>query len=493
MSDLVSTAQFASRFPGLDRPLAIVDIETTGGSVTRDRITEIGIVEVDENGVREWSTLINPGMAIPPTIQRFTGITDAMVADAPRFEQVAKAIFQRLERKVFVAHNVRFDYGFLHNAFASLGFPLSLELLCTVKLSRALYPEHRRHSLEMIIQRFGIETDARHRALADARATYTFLCRAAAERSPELFMQAVQAQTRRPSIPPGLDPACLDRLPNGPGVYYFYGENNSLLYVGKSVDVRKRVMSHFTADRASARGMAMCQQVRDIQVQPTTGELSALLLEAEEIKTRQPLFNRRLRRVSTLYTLQLHKDAQGVLRPEIMEAPSASRDRRMYGLFPSKKKARNALIDTGKQFGLCDHVIITPAPLNSPCMGRQLKHCKGLCTGDWSAAQHNVSLMDALGSLALKAWPYPGPAALIEYRNPVDEASPHTLFLLDNWCVLATLKGRGEPDWEQLETLPTKAHLLDKDIYRYLLKVVSKPPREVRWAPLTQGGQPRNR
>lgn len=480
MSDPVSNTQLATRFPGLDRPLAIVDIETTGGSVTRDRITEIGIVEVDKDGVREWSTLINPGIAIPSTIQRFTGITDAMVADAPRFEQVAKAIFQRLEGKVFVAHNVRFDYGFLHNAFASLGFPLSLELLCTVKLSRALYPEHRRHSLETIIQRFGIETDARHRALADARATYTFLCRAAADRSPESFMQAVLVQTRRPSMPPGLDPTCLDQLPNGPGVYYFYGENNSLLYVGKSVDVRKRVLSHFTADRASARGMAMCQQVRDIQVQSTTGELSALLLEAKEIKTRQPLFNRRLRRVSTLYTLQLHEDTEGVLRPEIIEAPSASRDRRMHGLFPSKKKARNALIDTGKQFGLCDHVIITPAPLNGPCMGRQLKHCKGLCTGDWSAAQHNVSLMDALGSLALKAWPYPGPAALIEYRNPDDEASPYTLFLLDNWCVLATLTGHGEPDWETLVETPTDIGLLDKDIYRYLLRVVFKPPREVR-------------
>lgn len=480
MSKMELSETVAVQFPGLDGPLAIVDIETTGGSVIRDRITEIGIVEVDAQGVREWSTLINPGVPIPPTIQRFTGITDAMVADAPRFEQVAKAIYQRLEGKVFVAHNVRFDYGFLHNAFASLGFPLSLDLLCTVKLSRALYREHKRHSLEMIIQRFGIDADARHRALADARATYNFLCLAAKDRTPQAFMEAVQVQTRRPSIPPGLDPTCLDRLPSGPGVYYFYGENDSLLYVGKSVDVRKRVMSHFTADRTSARSMAMCQQVRDVQARSTTGELSALLLEAQEIKTRHPLFNRRLRRVSTLYTMQLQEGECGLLRPEVIEVPTADRTRRMYGLFPSRRKARNALIDAGKLLGLCDHVIITPAPLNTPCMGRQLKHCKGLCTSDWSALQHNTALMDALGDLALKAWPYRGPVALIERQNPDDETSPHTVFLLDNWCVMATLGGEGEPDWQALSCGPKNARLLDRDTYRYLLKVVYNPPRSIR-------------
>ncbi|HEY7886215.1 MAG TPA: exonuclease domain-containing protein, partial [Cellvibrionaceae bacterium] len=268
---MTSTVIATTTFPGLDRPLAIVDIETTGGSVTRDRITEIGVVEVDDQGVREWSTLINPQMPIPRSIQGLTGITDDMVADAPRFEQVAKEIVQRLEGKIFVAHNVRFDYGFIRNAFESLGFPLSLELLCTVKLSRALYPEYQRHSLESIIQRFGIHTHTRHRALADARATYQFLCIAAQDRPADDFMNALQAQTRRPSLPPGLDPAEIEQLPNRPGVYYFYGDNDSLLYVGKSLEVRKRVLSHFTADRASAKAMAMCQQIRRIEATVTTG------------------------------------------------------------------------------------------------------------------------------------------------------------------------------------------------------------------------------
>jgi len=476
------TQKKQDRFPGLDRPLAIVDIETTGGSVTRDRITEIGIVEVDEQGVREWSTLIDPGIPIPPAIQRFTGITDTMVAGAPRFEQVAKDIYQRLEGKVFVAHNVRFDYGFIYNAFAWLGLPLSLELLCTVKLSRALYPEHKRHSLGTLIERFALSVDARHRALADARATYQFLCKAVDDKTPQAFMQAVQRQTQRPSIPPGLDPACLDRLPGGPGVYYFHGENDNLLYVGKSVELRKRVMSHFTADRSSARGMALCQQVREVRTQSTTGELSALLLEAREIKSRQPLFNRRLRRVSKLYTLQLLEDASGLLRPEIMEATRADRGLPMYGLFVSRKKARDALFEASKTAGLCDRVVTKDAPTapNAPCMSRQLGRCKGLCTGHCSELQHNLAIMDALGSLALNAWPYRGPVALVEQLNPADADSPHTVFMLDNWCLLASLEGRGEPDWSALAEAGQAPGLLDKDIYRYLRKALVDPPAGVR-------------
>lgn len=475
--------QLESLLPGLDRPLAIVDIETTGGSVTRDRITEIGIVEVDADGVREWSTLVNPQMSIPHSIQRFTGITDDMVADAPRFEQVAREIYLRLEGRLFVAHNVRFDYGFLRNAFAKLGFALNLELFCTVKLSRALYPQERRHSLETIIQRFAIPVDGRHRALADARATWAFMSRAAADRPQTEFMRAAQMQTRRPSLPPGLDAARIDALPGGPGVYYFYGAGDSLLYVGKSVDLRKRVLSHFTADHATAREMALCQQVRDVRVQSTTGELSALLLEAQEIKTRQPLFNRRLRRVSKLYTLQLKDDGRGLFRPEVIEVPQASRQRPMYGLFPSVKKARSALISAGKDAGLCDHVVVTPAPLSGACMSRQLKRCYGLCTGDCSVLQHNVTLMTVLEKMALAAWPYEGPVALLERPDGCDEDSAYMLFVLDNWCVLATVSGQGEPDWEQVAAADRSGAFLDRDIYRYLLKAMNHPPDNVRIYP----------
>ncbi len=470
--------------PGLDRPLAIVDIETTGGSVTRDRITEIGIVEVDENGVREWSTLINPQMAIPYTIQRLTGITDAMVAEAPRFEQVAKDIFLRLQGKVFVAHNVRFDYGFLRNAFGDLGFALNQELLCTVRLSRALYPAAEGHSLEKIIQRFNIPVDSRHRAMADARATWAFICRARDEKPPQEFAQAIQNQTRRPSLPPGLDAAVLDDLPNAPGVYYFYGEGGALLYVGKSVDLRKRVLSHFCADHATSREMKLCQQVRDIRVTQTTGELSALLLEAQEIKTLQPLFNRRLRRVSQLHTIQLREDKLGLLRPETCTVNQADRSQRLYGLFRGAVKARETLAAISRERGLCDHILVRPSPLGSACMSRQLKRCKGLCSGDWSALHHNTALMDALGTMALKTWPYTGPVALLERAKKGED---YTAFIIDNWCLVATDAGVGEPAPAKLQEFRSQQAFLDKDIYRYLVKALLKPGPELRVVPLKAG------
>lgn len=282
---------------------------------------------------------------------------------------------------------------------------------------------------------------------------------------------------------PVLARAKLDALPSGPGVYYFYGENGSLLYVGKSVDVRKRVLSHCRADVATARKRALYQQVRDVQVCSTTGELSALLLEAQEIKTLQPLFNRRLRRVSRLYTLQLKDDGRGLFRPEVIEVPKASRQRPMYGLFPSVKRARSALISAGRDSGLCDHVVVTPAPLTGACMGHQLKRCHGLCTGDCSALQHNVTLMTVLEEMALAAWPYEGPVALLERQDGRDEGSAYTLFVLDNWCVLATLSGQGAPDWEQVASTDRSGAFLDRDIYRYLLKAVNRPSDNVRIYP----------
>ncbi|MDO3385612.1 exonuclease domain-containing protein [Gilvimarinus sp. SDUM040013] len=484
--DAMELSRIPNLFPGLDKPLAIVDIETTGGSAGRDRITEIGIVEVDADGVREWSTFINPQVPIPRTIQSLTGITDDMVADAPLFEEVAKDIITRLEGKTFVAHNVRFDYGFIRNAFASLGYPLKLELLCTVKLSRALYPEHKRHSLETLIDRFNIATDARHRALADARATYQFMCAAQKDKSPEDFMAAVQQQTRRPSLPPGLSATALDELPTCAGVYYFFGENDSLLYIGKSINIRKRVMSHFTGDKASEKAMAMCQQIRHIETQTTTGELSALLLESNEIKSKQPLYNRRLRRLSTLYTIQLREDPSGLLWPRVTKAQDASRGLKMYGLFPSVKKAKSALNDCAKSNGLCDHVLVNFGESNSkksyadishsPCMGKQLHRCRGLCTGEFNFLQHNVLLMEALGALALQAWPYDGPVALLENQITPDAATQYTVFLVDNWCVLQQHQGEGPITargvQEMLKSTEAELPMLDRDLYRYLVKVV---------------------
>ena len=189
--------------------LAFVDLETTGATATHDRITEIGIVEVDDDGtVREWQQLVNPGTRIPPFIEQLTGITNDMVAAAPPFAEVADETLRRLRGRLFIAHNARFDYSFLKNEFKRLGIDFRSTVTCTVKLSRALYPEHHRHNLDSLIERHGLRADARHRALADAQLIHQLWQCIHAERSAEAIeaahcpAQSRPAHTRKAGIGP---------------------------------------------------------------------------------------------------------------------------------------------------------------------------------------------------------------------------------------------------------------------------------------------------
>src|SRR3954466_6575221 len=164
--------------------IAFVDLETTGTVATRDRITEIGIVRVEEGElVEEYSTLVNPECSIPEEIQALTGISNEMVRGAPTFSEIRREVFERLEDHLFVAHNARFDYGFLKQEFRRVEMPFSADVLCTVRLSRRLYPEAVGHGLDALIARHGLHDalvpgpgrTGRHSALGDARAIWRFV------------------------------------------------------------------------------------------------------------------------------------------------------------------------------------------------------------------------------------------------------------------------------------------------------------------------------
>lgn len=289
----------------LDAPLAIVDLETTGAHPAHHRVTEIAVIEVDNGEVAgEWSTLVNPGTSIPPAIQALTGITNDMVADAPSFGSLAAQLHERLEGRVLVAHNARFDYGFLKQEFERAGLHFRAKTLCTVKLSRRLYPEHARHNLDSVMQRHGIECKARHRALGDADAVWQFLRAAAAERGEEVVAVAARQVAQQASLPAHLDRAMVDAIPEAPGVYLFYGEGAAPLYVGKSVAMRTRVLQHFADDLRSSKEMQLAREVRRIEWRRTAGELGALLLEAQLVKELLPAFNRQLRRAAALAALK---------------------------------------------------------------------------------------------------------------------------------------------------------------------------------------------
>ena len=445
--------------------LAFVDLETTGATATRDRITEIGIIEVDEDGsVREWQQLVNPGTRIPPFIEQLTGISNELVAAAPAFADVADETLRRLEGRLFIAHNARFDYGFLKNEFKRLGVTFRAPVLCTVKLSRTLFPEHKRHNLDSLIERHNLATDARHRALADAQLIRQFWQKIHVDRSNDEIEAALKAQNARPSLPPHLDAGIVDELPDTPGVYLFYADNNLPLYVGKARDIRQRVLSHFSADHASAREMNLAQQVRRIDWIETAGEIGALLKEAVLVKQLQPTHNRQLRRNDDICTWTLVDEGNGWLRPELVGARDLDFGihASCYGLFKSAREAGAVLRALAAEHNLCDALLgLEKTAPGKPCFGYQIKRCSGACVGNEPPTKHTLRLVGALARLKLVSWPLNGPALIREG----DEAH-----LIDAWRYLGTARSD-----EELYALRAAGRpQFDRDTYKILVKYVAK-------------------
>ena len=289
-----------------------LDLETTGATPLKDRITEIALIRFEDGiEVSRWQTLVNPEVAIPDFIQQLTGITNAMVANAPTFKQVAGDLLDYLEDTILCAHNVRFDHGFLKSEFKRIGITLRQNVLCTVKLSRKLYPQHRSHALDAIISRHQLTCQARHRAMGDVEMMVGFLKSATDELGISKIREtAEQLLKGSKSLPSGIDAVQIDDIPETSGVYLFFGESRSLpLYIGKSINIRERVLSHFSSDHASTKEMRISQEITHIEWIETAGEFSALMLESKLIKERQPIYNRQLRRERKLCSWRIATDA----------------------------------------------------------------------------------------------------------------------------------------------------------------------------------------
>jgi DNA polymerase-3 subunit epsilon len=275
-----------------DLPIAFVDLETTGGSVGEHRITEVGVVEVAGGQVTRWSTLVDPGQPIPPFIQQLTGITDKMVRGAPSFADIAAGLHERLAGKLFIAHNAAFDRGFLRAEFERAGYSFNPDVLCTVRLSRALFPSEKRHGLDALVERHALVPADRHRALADADLLWQFWQRLPTLVSAPALAAQIERTTRRHVLAGDITDELIETAPAGHGVYAFYGESDVPLYVGRSVRVRQRVRAHLSGERRSSREQRMAQQVRRVEWLATGGELGALLVEAQWIAMLKPSFNR---------------------------------------------------------------------------------------------------------------------------------------------------------------------------------------------------------
>lgn len=435
----------------MDQKFAFVDLETTGSNPVKNRVIEVAIVRVDGNKlVDKWSTLINPGMSIPPFIRRFTGINEEMLIDKPVFEEVAEEILERLEGYVFVAHNVRFDYGFLKNELKRVGKDFKAKQLCTVKLSRKLYSEYRKHNLDAVMKRLELDiVTNRHRALGDADLLYQFWDRIHKDFSLEEINKAVEAQKGNVRIPSKLELEEFKKLPSSTGVYFFYGEDETQpIYIGKSKNIKERVLSHFTGSYNSFRKTRMVNQIRKIDFVNKPGDLSALLYESDMVKKHLPIYNKRLRKNRILYLVDLaQKDLMsGLLTVTVSKTinPSYSDLENSFGPFRSRAEINAFLESKVKEHKLCRKALGLENVYNKDqaCFNYELDKCLGVCDVTLDDKDknklidyHNELIKASLEKEQYEKWPFSKPVVLREFD---EESGLSELHLVNNWCLLGT-------------------------------------------------------
>jgi len=445
--------------------LVLIDVETTGANPLRDRVTEIAVLRVERGAIVErWESLVDPQCPIPPLIQRLVGITDEMLVGAPTFPQLADALRTRLDGAVFVAHNARFDYGFIRNEFARIGQQFDAAVLCTVKLSRALYPEHHRHGLDALIERHGFTCGARHRAMGDTEVLWQF-ARLVTDGFPaDVLARACERAMKAPARPAGLPEGALEGLPDAPGVYWFYGDNDRLLHVGRSASLRARVMECFSA--GNRKEAALARDVRRVEWEETAGELAAWLRESELARTLRPSQVRPSAGGDAVFGLRLVPYRR---RPPIYERvplhgtdPAGWVD--VHGAFRSRKESDGLLRELAQLYRLCPRRLGLEPGNGGACSAQPAGRCAGVCAGRESIDEHDERLRGALGAVTLRAWPWPGAVVIAE-------SSPHcgrnAFHLVDHWCHLASADSA---DALRAQLADPPARRFELDTYRMLVR-----------------------
>jgi DNA polymerase-3 subunit epsilon len=294
---------------------AVVDIETTGSYAAGAGITEIAIVITDgEQILHSWETLINPHRPIPLFIQQLTGITPDMVAGAPSFHEVAEHIHSLLQDKIFVAHNVNFDYSFVKHHLEACGFAIDARKLCTVRLARKVKPGLIKYGLARLCHTLGIEHNDHHRAMGDAHATTLLFAHLKAHDTEGHIGQMLKGRNKEQFLPPNVPVEQVDSLPQTPGVYYFYDAKGKVIYVGKAINLLKRVKNHFSNNKNSKQKSDFLRDIHRISYHPTATDLMAQVLESIEIRRLWPIHNRSQRGYHPKFALYAYEDQQGYMR-----------------------------------------------------------------------------------------------------------------------------------------------------------------------------------
>ncbi len=439
-----------------------VDIETTGGSPLRNRIIEIGIIRVENSQVvATYKTLINPEGHVDPFITKLTGITTLELEQAPTFATVKNDILELLVDSIFVAHNVRFDYSFLRQEFKREDIIFSLKQLCTVKLARNLFPGFTSYNLDSIISRHNIPCESRHRAFDDAQVLWEFMKIVNEELGENRVSKAIHEGLKRPALPIQMSEEVLDSLPENPGVYIFKNKDNAVLYVGKSINIRDRVLSHFANDYASSTDMMLSKEATSVEHIQTSGELGALLLESTLIKKMQPIYNRMLRyarKLTILERLPSENSYLGVKTREVLSLELADTENTL-GIFKSRKEVSDYLYKIASEHGLCPKLLGIQKGKNA-CFSYHLGKCKGGCVNKELPIFYNVRFEEAFYKKKIRPWKFDGPIIIKDGAEG---------YVVDKWCVLGKI--------DEVNTVSDLSfeYLFDLDSYKILQRFLSSP------------------
>jgi DNA polymerase III subunit epsilon len=371
----------------------IVDIETTGGNPSQGGITEIAALAFDgEKIIDKFHTLVNPERYIPNFITGLTGIDQNMVDGAPTFVEIAQELFDFLENRIFVAHNVNFDYSFIKEAFKTSGFEFSPMKLCTVRLSRKAFPGYGSYGLGRICEQLSIKIENRHRAFGDAEAT-TLLFQKIYNIKPEVIFETLKKNNGEAFLPPNISKEKYLQIPEKTGIYYFHDQKGQVIYVGKANNIRSRFKSHFSGN--SQEKMKLKSEIHDISWELTGSEFLAYLLETLEIKRIWPKFNRALKYKSSNWGLFQYEDNTGYIRFQVGKNSGSLKP---IFEFDSHSEGWKFIIEQTESFQLCPKLTgIQKTP--SQCYDHQINKCLGACCGKESAEVYNQRVSEFLDSL----------------------------------------------------------------------------------------------
>jgi DNA polymerase-3 subunit epsilon len=380
----------------MSKKYAIIDVEATGSVQRVDRITEIGIVLFDGHEIEDtYTTLINPGISIPPFITRLTGISNDDVKDAPQFYEIAKDVVEWTQDRQFVAHNVSYDYRMIREEFQRLGFDYKRDTLCTARLSRHFFPEIEKHSLSFLIKHFKIDVNSRHRAMDDAIAAaevFRNICLKSFNQYGEQDFQKIFKRKMR--LPDAICEEDIADLPNSCGVYYMNDRSGKPVYIGKSLRIRTRIRSHFA--EKSIKADRMRSLVHSISYTETGSELMAEIRESLDIRKYQPDINRAKRKNRFPYVV--FADLSGdyySLNTKTRSRLKSNKNIIPLQFFSSKRSAKQFIVRLADEAQLC-HCQLKLNNVSSSCLHYKTEQCAGAYYGKEQADDYNKRIIESI-------------------------------------------------------------------------------------------------